>query len=197
MSEFHVLPDLAPGAASLPLPSPGERSGVHLRDPALAVYSDLRSGPCVVVPPGDGLPETLALMLRAGVRMAFVGEAVQGVGSTVGVITAGDLQSERPVVRALQAGQRHQDLRVGDVMTPLAEWPLVDFSALARARVGDVVETLRAHGRPYLLVVDCSGGPPRLRGLFSASRVGRALGMPLADDLKSRSFAELEVALHH
>lgn len=198
MSSFHVLATRpAPRPASLPLPHPAERLGASLRDPALAVFSDLRSGPCVVVPPADGLAETLALMLRAGVRMAFVGEATLGVGSVLGVITAGELQGERPLLHALRSGQRHEDLRVADLMTPVGDWPLVEFAEVERARVGDVVSTLQAHGRPYLLVVEAHGGEPRLRGLFSASRIGQALGVPLADDLKSRSFAELEAALHH
>ena len=199
MSEFHVLSSSHPLAsrATLPLPHPAERKPVTLRDPALAVYSDLRSGPCVVVPPTDGIDATLALMLRAGVRMAFVGEAAQGIGSAEGVVTAGELQGERPLLHALRSGQRHHDLRVADVMTPIADWPLIEFDELRRARVGDVVATLQVHSRPYLLVVETHGGSPRLRGLFSASRIGQALGMPLADDLKSRSFAELEAALHH
>ena len=82
-------------------------------------------------------------------------------------------------------------------MTPVADWPLVEFTEVERARVGDVVSTLQAHGRPYLLVVESHDGQPRLRGLFSASRIAQALGVPLADDLRSRSFAELEGVLHH
>ena len=110
MSSFHVLstsPATRHGA--LPLPHPAERLAVGLRDPALAVFSDLRSGPCVVVPPSDGVADTLALMLRAGVRMAFVGEATLGIGSALGVITAGELQGERPLLHALRSGQRHED----------------------------------------------------------------------------------------
>jgi hypothetical protein len=37
----------------------------------------------------------------------------------------------------------------------------------------------------------------RLRGLFSANRIGRALGTPLEVDLLSRNFAELEQRLAH
>lgn len=197
MSEFHVLPLVAPALAPLPLPHPTERLAVTLHDPALAVYSDLRSGPCVIVPATDGLAETLKLMLRAGVRMAFVGEAAEGIGSAQGLITAGDLQGERPVVRALAAGVRHHELKVGDVMTPIAHWPMVEFDAVARTRIGDVVATLQTHGRGYLLVAERAGAALRLRGLFSASRIGKALGTPLTEDLKSRNFAELEAALAH
>ena len=197
MSEFHVLSTAPAGGEPLPLAHPTERVRVTSRDPALAVYSDLRSGPCVVVPPTDGLDATLQLMLRAGVRMAFVGDEAEGIGSAEGLITASDLQGERPVVRALTAGLRHDQLQVADVMTPIAQWPIVDFDVVAHARVGDVVETLQAHGQGYLLVGERSGGPLRLRGLFSASRVGQALGTPLAENLKSRSFAELGAALAH
>lgn len=197
MSEFHVLPAARAGLAGLPLPRPHERLSVTLADAALKVYSDLRSGPCVIVPAGDGLDETLRLMLRAGVRMAFVGDAAEGIGSVQGVITAGDLQGERPVLRALSTGVPHDDLKVADVMSAIADWPLVELQAVTRARVGDIVATLQAQGRGYLLVGERIDGQWRLRGLFSASRVGQALGIALAEDLKSRSFAELEAALAH
>lgn len=197
MSEFHVLASVPAGAAGLPLPRPHERLSAGLGDAALKVYTDLRSGPCVIVPANDGLDETLRLMLRAGVRMAFVGDAAEGIGSVQGLITAGDLQGERPVLRALAAGVPHDDLRVADVMSAIADWPLVELAAVSKARVGDIVATLQAQGRGYLLVGECIDGQWRLRGLFSASRVGQALGTSLAEDLKSRSFAELEAALAH
>ena len=58
---------------------------------------------------------------------------------------------------------------------------------------------LQATGKRYLLVGERleDDGPVRLRGLFSANRIGAALGTPLQADLLSRNFAELGAALTH
>ena len=199
MNRFQVLPALRPGSAALPLPMPAERRPVQLADRALELFTDLADGPCVIVLESDGLQETLDLMLRAGVRMAFVGTPGGGTGSVQGLITSDELQGERPVVRALSAGQRHADLRVRDLMTRLADWPMADFRDVVYARVGDVVATLQASGKPYLLVGERADeyAPMRLRGLFSANRIGLALGAPLQTDLLSRNFAELGQRLAH
>lgn len=199
MNRFQVLPVLRPGSAAVPLPLPAERRPAKLADRALELFTDLTDGPCVVVLESDGLDETLNLMLRAGVRMAFVGTPGAGVASAQGLITSDELHSERPVVRALAAGQRHADLKVRDLMTRITDWPMVDFRDVVYARVGDIVASLQAAGKHYLLVGERADeyAPVRLRGLFSANRIGRALGTPLEVDLLSRNFAELEQRLAH
>ena len=190
MNRFEVLPALRAGTAALPLPPMAQRTAT-LTDRALELFTDLTDGPCVVVLEGDGLRETLELMIRAGVRMAFVGTPGGGVGHAQGIITTEELHSERPVVRALADGQRHADLRVRDLMTRIVDWPMVDMR--------DVVASLQATGKRYLLVGERleEYGPVRLRGLFSANRIGAALGTPVQVDLQSRNFAELGQALTH
>lgn len=204
MSEFHALPVQPVPASGLNLCA--SRPRATLKDPALRLYTDLRSGAVVVVQPEDDTHSTLALLVRAGVRMALVGRVRDGNGNVDGLVTAADLAGERATLRALDRGVAHQDLVVGDVMTPISQWPSIDFSALARAQVGDVIETLRASGRRYLLVTETaitqtplkSGVPvTRLRGIFSASRIEQALETALPEDLQSKSFAELRVALDH
>jgi CBS domain-containing protein len=198
MNRFEVLPALRAGTAALPLPPLAQRTAT-LTDRALELFTDLTDGPCVVVLEGDGLRETLELMIRAGVRMAFVGTPGGGVGHAQGIITTEELHSERPVVRALADGQRHADLRVRDLMTRIVDWPMVDMRDVVYARVGDVVASLQATGKRYLLVGERleEDGPVRLRGLFSANRIGAALGTPVQVDLQSRNFAELGQALTH
>jgi len=105
---------------------------------------------------------------------------VGGVGHAQGIITTEELHSERPVVRALADGQRHADLRVRDLMTRIADWPMVDLRDVVYARVGDIVATLQATGKRYLLVGERleEDGPVRLRGLFSANRIGASSSPP-------------------
>lgn len=172
---------------------------VELGDPALAVMTDLRVAPSVVVPASEALDDSRRLMQHAGVRMAFV---IDGGGDVVGLATAADLQGERPMLVAANRQLAQRDLSVADVMTPVAAWSTLDVARLANARVGDIVETFRRSGDRYLIVTESiaeADAPARtvVRGVFSANRVERALGRSIDIELRSRSFADLASALAH
>jgi hypothetical protein len=168
----------------------------QLTDPAEEIFTDFRVAPCVVVPSGEPLEASLRLMQLAGVRMAFVTEAGGGV---VGLVTAADLGGERPMQIAMASGRRREELGVADVMTAVPQWNSMEMSAVAKARVGNIVATFQATGHRYLIVTDSEEGASRLvvRGLFSASRAERALGHSIEGELRSRNFSELAAALSH
>lgn len=166
----------------------------RLEDRALPLLTDLRFSALVVASHRDGLDETLHVMLRAGVRMAFVSGPT---GDLVGMVTADVLMGERPVVRALSDRIQHDELTLADVMTPLTQWEVSDMHHVRHAQVGDIVATLREHGLRYLLVTEVQGGQIALRGLFSAKRLEMALGQTIESDLHAHSFAELESVIGH
>ena len=80
---------------------------------------------------------------------------------------------------------------------PLHRWPTVDLSRVRTARLGEIAATMHEHGLRYLLVTQTKHGQTTLRGLFSASRLERAMQTVIDSDLHSQSFAELEMALAH
>lgn len=197
--------------ASLAVRQPAEtvlslvQSEAHaaLSDPAWAILTDLQTAPSVVVPAAEPLRESLRLMQLAGVRMAFV---VNATGGVIGMVTAADLQGERPMLAARSRMVSHPDLCVADVMTLVRDWPSVEVERLPKARVGDIVATFQATGQRYLIVTERvpatadRPGPASsiaVRGVFSASRAERALGHPIDQHLRSRSFSELAAALAH
>ena len=163
-------------------------------DPALSLLTDLHHSACVVASHRDGLDQTLHLMLRAGVRMVFVAGAD---GELVGMVTAEDIQGERPVQRASAQLIPHHELTVFDVMIPVGHWDTVELSQVRTARLGDIAETMHEHGLRYLLVTQNKEGRTTLRGLFSARRLEMAMNTTIEHDLHSRSFAELEQVLAH
>jgi hypothetical protein len=173
---------------------PQSQRQAHPEDPALSLLTDLSHSACVVASYQDGLQSTLHVMRRAGVRMVFVAASD---GQLAGIVTADLLHGERPVLRASSAHVAHQELSVADVMIPLTHWEVIDMSQVRTARLGDIVATMHEHGMRYLLVTQTKEGRTTLRGLFSASRLEQALGAPIASDLHSRSFAELEAVLAH
>lgn len=183
LSSMNTAPQL-PKVQRLALP----------HDPALSLLTDLHHSACVVASHRDGLDQTLHLMLRANVRMVFVSGAD---GELVGMVTAEDLQGERPVLRTSSHLIPHNELTLSDIMIPVRHWDTVELAQVRTARLGDVAETMHQHGLRYLLVVQNKEGRTTLRGLFSATRLEMAMNTTIEADLHSRSFAELEQVLAH
>ena len=67
----------------------------------------------------------------------------------------------------------------------------------ARAEVGDIVATLKDVGRQHALVVDRDPltHEETLRGIFSATQIGRQLGVPILIFEVAHTFAEIESEL--
>ena len=61
----------------------------------------------------------------------------------------------------------------------------------------DILNALKKLGRQHILVEDTDPitGQPRVRGLFSATHIGRLLGVPVLGFDLPRTFAEIEAAL--
>jgi hypothetical protein len=190
LAEFQQLP-LTPVTGEPKLPLPVRQA--ELTDPALSQMTDLRLAPCVTVDHRDGIAPTLHVMQRARIHMAFVA----GVGGEpIGLVTADDLQGEGPLRRAVADHVGIGDLVLEHVMTPLSDWQVVDAWQIEHSRVGNVAATMRRHGLRYLVVAERGPASTRLCGLFSARRMEQALGLDLSVGPRSRSFAELEAALH-
>jgi hypothetical protein len=79
--------------------------------------------------------------------------------NVLGVITATDLLSERPMRVAIDRGLRRDELTVGDIMVSAEQAEVIDHAEVAGARVGHVFETLRPAGRQHALVVDFDEQP--------------------------------------
>lgn len=157
-------------------------------DPARSLMSDLLTGPCITADHLDGIESTLALLHAARVQMAWV----SGIhGELVGYVTRDDLLGERPLQAAMADGVPHHELRLERLMTPLAEWQVIDASQLDHARVGDIVATMHAQSLRYLPVLRRDGDAEVLVGLFSARLLEQALGTTIAPDLHARNVAEL------
>ena len=68
---------------------------------------------------------------------------------------------------------------------------------LRPADVGHILETLKSIGRQHAIVVetDTAGGGEVVRGIFSATNIGRRLGVPIQTFEVARTFADIEAAL--
>ena len=182
---------LAPGAVVAQPPSQQPRS-IGLEDPAVRVMTDFRQTRPFTIGPRETMDRANDKMIACGVRLLLV---VDG-GTVTGLITATDILGEKPVAYLREHGGGRDGVLVQDIMTPYRDLEVLDMAAVARARVGDVVETLRQCGRQHLLVVEADAqGGERVRGLFSATQVGRQLGLAVEPTSRAETFAELESAL--
>ena len=93
-------------------------------------------------------------------------------------------------------GIRHSDVLVKDIMTPRERLEVMCMDEVEKARVGDIVATMKAQGRQHALVVErLSDRSQMLRGMFSVSQIGKQLGAHVEPIAVARTFAEIGAEL--
>jgi CBS domain-containing protein len=176
------------------LPPTLETAPVKADTPAIEVMTDLRVVPVATIRGDATLAQATRQMITRGVRLLIV---VAFGGVVEGLITAADTASERAINLAQQHGRTPGELTVADLMVPRASIDVLDIATVLRADVGDVVATLKAAGRQHALVVDRERvtGEAFVRGIFSATQIGRRLGVPVVIFETANTFAQIESAL--
>lgn len=166
---------------------------VTMSSSALCVLTDFREVPVATIGPDATLSEATEEMIARGVRLLIVTEAEQ----VLGLITARDTQGERPIQMVHERGVRYDDLRVRDLMAPLESMDLLELGRVMHAEVGDIVATLKNWGRQHALVgqKDPATGAMRIRGVFSATQIGRQLGLQVQTFDVARTFADIQSVL--
>ena len=167
-----------PPATMIAQASDARSRPVTFESPALDVMTDLTSVSAATTSPSTPLRLAEQTMIHQGVRMLFV---VRDMPVIEGLVDVGDLHGELQMRLVQQRNARYDELRVADVMTELSMLDAVDYDAMKRATVSNVIATLRRHGRAHLLVADTVQGQPgrRVRGVISRTQVERQLGMPI------------------
>lgn len=176
------------------LQRPGDLRPVRTDSPAIEVMTDFRLVHPVTTTAASSLAAANDLMIARGVRLLLV---TGGEQRLEGLITARDTLGERPLQILHQRGGNHADLRVADLMRRVEEIDIVDIGDVLHAEVGDIVITLKSLGRQHLLVgaADPESGGYQVRGVFSATQIGRQLGVALQPFEVAHTFAEIEAVL--
>ena len=171
-------------------PTQPQAARVSRDSPALHVMTDLNRVAPATIRPQAPLAGANQFMIARSVRLLLVVDEMENV---LGVITATDMLSERPMRVATERGLRRDELSVADVMTPAERMEVIAFADVEGARVGHVLETLRRAGRQHALVVDAER---MVCGIFSISQIARQLGVPIQTGGEvARTFAEIESAI--
>lgn len=193
--KFKALPVIMAGADTrLMRPADTFPDNVSVQHPAFDVMTDLSRKAAVTVDPNLPIDMAEERMRNGGVRLLFV---LTEPGDPQGLITLNDIEGMRPMRFQQEMGVSRKEVLVRDVMTPLDKLEALCMPDVAEARVGDIIETLKRTGRQHAIVIEPSPSGPVIRGIFSAARIGRQLGIPLNPSGVAWTFAELESALTH
>lgn len=187
---------LEPPKGRLLMRPPGDHAYLSPTDPASQAMTDFRNGPMITTPASTSIELALQQMKLSGARFTFV---VDDHGALVGSVTSYDIQGEKPI-RFMQSFDHSlgtgawRDVTVEDIMEPVAEWHVLDHSAIARLTIGDVASLVSDAGRRYLVVVERTkdGGAQQVRGLFSGARIQMLLGTAAPGVATAHTFAEIE-----
>ena len=166
---------------------------VNADDSAQQVMTDFQIVTAYTIFPLETIEDARAKMIHRGVRMLLV---VDDMNHILGLITASDLTGEKPMQVVQHQGIRHSDVLVKDIMTPRERLEVLCMEDVQKARVGDIVATLKAHGRQHALVVDRAlDRSQMLRGMFSVSQIGKQMGASVETIAVARTFAEIGAEL--
>lgn len=171
------MPSLALKRLSAANPKIPGGDGWHANpeDSAVTVMTDFRARSPVTVAATMTIDAALEHMKHAGVRCAFAIDEEQRV--VVGLITAYDITSEKPMRHLQTVAGRRQDVLVKDIMQPLAEWRVVEIKDIERASVAAVSKLFDESRLTHIPVFETNvKGEQCLRGLLSAANVRRLLG---------------------
>ena len=133
-------------------------------------------------------------MVRRKVRLLFVMDSEDRVA---GLITNTDIHGEKPMQVVQSRGILRDEVLVADIMTPVDRLEAVDYEDIAHARVGHVLETLKARGRQHALVIENVNGRQMVRGLLSLSQLCKQLGVNVVTTEVANTFLEIEQHLAH
>jgi len=167
---------------------------VGLDNPALDVMTDFRRLTAFIATPGDTIQQAEERMIRRKVRLLFVMDSHDRVA---GLITSTDIHGEKPMQIVQSRGIRRDEVLVADIMTPVERLEAVDYDDIAHARVGHVLETLKARGRQHALVIEHTESGQMVRGLLSLSQLCKQLGVTVETSEVADTFLEIEQQLAH
>ena len=167
---------------------------VSLQDDATAVFTDFRYARPFSIAAAATIDQVNDKMIACGVRLLFVAD---NDGVMQGLVTYTDVFGEKPVRYIQEHGGTREEILAQDIMTPMASLEALAESDVRKAKVGDIVETIKTAGRQHMLVSQRrDDGTQVITGLFSSTQIEKLLGMKIELSSRANTFADLERALN-
>lgn len=190
---YHAI-ELQPLKIGAVCRQPSTYSLVQLGSPAMDVMTDFQDVSPAMIRPEARIAQAASIMVARGVRFLFV---VNSDDAIIGVVTARDLTGDRATLLVREKRGNVGDLTVDQIMTVQAAMEAMTLEEAMRAKVGDILETLRRVGRQHAIVTEThvGSGVELVRGIFSATHIGRRLGIPITNFEVAKTFDEIHSAL--
>jgi len=174
MKSASLMPTTSFSEGVLPRRSVSDGQYLDPSDPAIHAITDFTREHPVTVGEDRQIDDALEDMIHLGVRAMLVMREQR----IIGLITSYDIQGERPL-QFLQSSNysRHQDIRVGHIMTPWEKLLALDWDSIQSARAGDLLHILEEAELTHLLVIERGkkNASPIVRALVSRARLARQL----------------------
>jgi len=164
---------------------------VRADSPAMCVMTDFKQVSVATISPDATLAAANQTMISRGVRLLL---AVNRDDEVVGLITSRDTSGEKPIQMVQERGGKFSDLLVSDLMCPRERIDLLDTRDVLTAKVSDIVATMKHFKRQHLMAGerDPITNKVRIRGVFSATQIGRQLGAAIQTFDVGATFSEIE-----
>ena len=156
-----------------------ENPKVSYDSPAIHVMTDLKKKIAITIDHKALLHEAQLKMLAKKIHLLFV---VNDEYTIVGIITSEDISGEKPIKFGEKWRVKFRDIQVTDIMTPAKNLDVLKMENINKAKVGNLVATLKALHRVHALAIEEGTGNTDfmlIRGIFSLNQIGRQLGTEL------------------
>jgi len=174
-------------------PPEGHSAAVSEQSPAITAMTDLSHIRPLMIDPFASMNDANEKMIAYAVRMLFVAPSGQEM---IGIITAADILSEKPVQYMREVNCAPGEVLVRDIMTPVAGLEVLRLDDVERARIGDIIETLRHSGKQHALVVQLGAdGRETVCGILSTSQISRLMNARVEVAEVATNFAAIQSAL--
>ncbi|MBA2652054.1 MAG: CBS domain-containing protein [Tatlockia sp.] len=168
--------------------SPDENCEITLDSRALDIFTDFKKTEPLTIEQSIDIVTAEDLMKKTHVKLKLVLDH----GNFAGMLAYEDLISEKAI--ALANHMPRSEILVNEIMTPRSSLEAIEYKDVKRAKIKDIVETLKNEGRQHFLVID--GEERYIRGIFSAADIARRLRVPININRVS-TFVDIYKALDH
>ncbi|MCC4834589.1 CBS domain-containing protein [Shewanella sp. 10N.7] len=157
---------------------------INIFSAASAVFTDFKTLKPLVIKMNTAAVDVEHLMKQSHVRLKIV---IDEKGHFMGLVSLQMLHSQEMQKHVAQGFPREQ-LLLSDFMLPKDALKGIDYQELSKARICDVIDTLKHSQHQHCLVVDEQRDV--IRGLISANDIVRKLKLPIDVSLNP-SFMEI------
>jgi len=163
---------------------------VHIDDPASAVLNSFQYVAPATINACAFVTDALLEMKAFNEHLLLV---LNDDKHMIGILTSHAIHGEQPYRIMHQRGLKHSELIVKMLMVPNEKIACLPSNAITHSKVGNIIETLKANKRHYILVIDeDTEGKHIVTGYFSATQINKKLEKRNKEqDNQSNSILEL------